>query len=358
MFSINEDKSIYVTRGDAAFFAIGANDEKGDPYIFRQGDVVRFKVTQKKNCANVLLQKDFPVTGETTEINILLTEDDTKFGKVISKPTDFWYEVELNPFTEPQTIIGYDDESGAKVFRLFPEGADVPPYEPTAEDIPVVDDELSLTSARPVQNQAIARAVAELGEAIEDVTEHTSSEIREFEDKIRDIEFTASAQEAYIRGIAQAEVAAHANDNGSHADIFAEKNHNHDGVYSAHKHQHTVDDIIDKETLIPGAKVYTGEYIGTGEYGKDAPNRIEMPFEPKFVIIRSKIDDNTSFYTGTWITGDTQGIQVVDTYCTRIGTSVASYDPDSGVFSFYTNANENITQLNIAGTKYSYLAIG
>lgn len=36
---------------------------------------------------------------------------------------DYWYEVELNPETEAQTIIGYD-EDGPKIFRLYPEGDD------------------------------------------------------------------------------------------------------------------------------------------------------------------------------------------------------------------------------------------
>lgn len=44
---------------------------------------------------------------------------------MVNKPTDFWYEVELNPDTAPQTIIGYDKETGAKIFRLYPEGGDM-----------------------------------------------------------------------------------------------------------------------------------------------------------------------------------------------------------------------------------------
>ena len=96
----------------------------GEVYTFRPGDVVRLKVFGKKNCANVVLQKSVKVTEETTQVGIFLDGNDTKFGDVISKPTDYWYEIELNPDTKPQTIIGYDEE-GAKIFKLFPEGKDV-----------------------------------------------------------------------------------------------------------------------------------------------------------------------------------------------------------------------------------------
>ena len=158
MFSVNDDMSIYVTRGDTAFFGVTA-DNNGTKYKFQPGEVVRFKVTEKKACENVAFYKDFPITEETERVEILLAEDDTKIGDVISKPTEYWYEVELNPYTNPQTILGYDDD-GPKVFKLFPEGddkdEDKEPINP--EDIPVVD-EVDMLSPRPVKNRAIARAI-------------------------------------------------------------------------------------------------------------------------------------------------------------------------------------------------------
>lgn len=123
MFVVNEDSSIFCTRGDAGGFNVQATSG-GEPYTFRVGDVVRFKVFAKKDCENVVLQKDVSVGEETTQVEVFLEGSDTKFGEVISKPTDYWYEIELNPDTKPQTILGYD-ENGAKVFKLFPEGKDV-----------------------------------------------------------------------------------------------------------------------------------------------------------------------------------------------------------------------------------------
>ena len=124
MFVQNEDHSIYVTRGDECDILID--------HAFKSGDVVRFKVTRKKDCNTVMLQRDFTVSGNANSFTIHLEGKETKLGEVISKPTDFWYEVELNPDTDPNTIIGYD-EDGAKILRLYPEGKDV-----DGEDIEVV----------------------------------------------------------------------------------------------------------------------------------------------------------------------------------------------------------------------------
>ena len=165
MFSINEDMSIYVTRGDSAFFTVGA-EERGATYRFKVNDVVRIKVFGKKDADNVVLQKDFIVEKETDGVNIFLSGQDTKIGDVISKPIDYWYEVELNPFTNPQTIIGYDDD-GAKIFKLFPEGRDL--VDEPKEELPDVDEELDLTSTRPVQNQAVTKGLVELTKKMDDI---------------------------------------------------------------------------------------------------------------------------------------------------------------------------------------------
>lgn len=125
MFKINDDLSIYATRGDAGIFALAAKENGEASHQFAKNDVVRFKVFEKKDCHCVVLQKDFIVSEATYSVDMLLTKEDTKIGEIISKPKDYWYEVELNPETaQPHTLVGYD-ENGAKVFRLFPEGADV-----------------------------------------------------------------------------------------------------------------------------------------------------------------------------------------------------------------------------------------
>ena len=122
MFVVNDDKSIYVTRGDAGAFNVQAKLGDTD-YTFRVGDVVRFKVFEKKKCDKVVLVKDVRVTEETDTVLVFVDTNDMKFGKVINKPVDYWYEIELNPQGHAQTIIGYDDD-GAKILKLFPEGGD------------------------------------------------------------------------------------------------------------------------------------------------------------------------------------------------------------------------------------------
>lgn len=167
MFVVNEDKSIYVTRGDVLFFSVSA-DDNGEAFVFRAGDVVRLSVYGKKDAKSVALQKDFAVTDDATSVEIFLTREDTTFGDIISKPKDYWYEVVVNPDDHPQTIIGYD-EDGAKLFRLYPEAEEAAIPETNPEDIPVVDAELDVTSHRPVENQAVAKAFLGLEEGYENV---------------------------------------------------------------------------------------------------------------------------------------------------------------------------------------------
>lgn len=127
MFTINGDKSIYLTRGDIAVIEVRASNSDNTDYTFKIGDVVRFKIFEKKQHDKIIIQKDVIVDSETTSVDIDLTSKDTKIGELINKPIDYWYEVELNPDSAPQTIIGYDND-GPKIFRLFPEGEDADGY--------------------------------------------------------------------------------------------------------------------------------------------------------------------------------------------------------------------------------------
>jgi hypothetical protein len=123
MFTIESDKTINVTRGDILYFGITAQDkDTKEVHTFQPGDIVRISVFGKKECENVVLEKDFLVETPTEEVDIFLDKDDTTIGEVISKPAIYWYNVKLNPDEKPQTIIGYDEE-GARIFRLYPTGA-------------------------------------------------------------------------------------------------------------------------------------------------------------------------------------------------------------------------------------------
>lgn len=121
MFEILKDKTICLTRGDIANIVVSASLQNGEAYTFQPGDVVRLTVYKQRASENVLIKKDITIEAEAQTATIRLAQNDTRFGERISAPTDFMYEVELNPDTAPQTIIGHDKE-GAKVFRLYPEG--------------------------------------------------------------------------------------------------------------------------------------------------------------------------------------------------------------------------------------------
>ena len=49
MYIVNDDNSIYVTRGDIVLFDVTAEYNK-KPFSFQVGDLVRIKVSKKKNC--------------------------------------------------------------------------------------------------------------------------------------------------------------------------------------------------------------------------------------------------------------------------------------------------------------------
>lgn len=120
MFKIDDEMTIHLTRGDACTIGVSANN--GDEaYTFVEGDLVRLQVTEKNACNCVVLTKDVVAEADTSVVDLSLGGDETRIGGTINKPVDYWYEVQLNPETNPQTIIGYD-EYGAKLFRLYPEG--------------------------------------------------------------------------------------------------------------------------------------------------------------------------------------------------------------------------------------------
>ena len=117
----NDSKQISVTRGD--ILSVKINAKIGDEdYEFQTGDILRFKIMERKNPKKIYLQKDEVVESDTEIVQLDFDSNETKFGQLINKPKDYWYEVELNPETAPQTIIGYD-EDGEKLFNLYPEGS-------------------------------------------------------------------------------------------------------------------------------------------------------------------------------------------------------------------------------------------
>ena len=121
-----DGRNIEITRGDWLPIEVTATDEVNNtPYAFQKGDVIRFKVFEKKNVTNIILSKDFKVETETESVFIDIPASDMKFGEFINKSVDYWYEIELNPDTDrASTIVGFTKELGAPILTLSVEGGD------------------------------------------------------------------------------------------------------------------------------------------------------------------------------------------------------------------------------------------
>lgn len=126
MAIIDSNYNIETNRGDMLVLNITSVDEiTKQPYIFKVNDVIRFKIMTKKQCDEVVLQKDVKVTEECESVPMLISSEEMKIGEIINKPVDYWYEVELNPDTPfTVTILGYTKKTGPRILSLTPEGGD------------------------------------------------------------------------------------------------------------------------------------------------------------------------------------------------------------------------------------------
>ena len=122
MFKIDEDgTTLKVTRGQSGTITFGALTPEGEPYTFLAGDVVRLNVTKAGKENMVVMSVDSIVEENTEEVSISITSFDSKIGNAINKPTEYWYDIELNPDSSiAQMLLGYDDD-GPKIFKLYPE---------------------------------------------------------------------------------------------------------------------------------------------------------------------------------------------------------------------------------------------
>lgn len=118
-----DDNTIHLTRGNVFKKPFSIEDDNGVLYLFSAGDVVRMRIMPAGKPNNVLLQKDFVVETPGDSVMITLTGDETKLDKLINAPVEYWYEMELNPETNPETVVCYD-QKGPKILKLYPEGGD------------------------------------------------------------------------------------------------------------------------------------------------------------------------------------------------------------------------------------------
>lgn len=115
MIEIDDDKTIYLNRGDRATIELSANNKT---YTFKPNDIIKLRIYSKNGYnKKPMLEKAYKVDEETNQVRLELDEKDTEFCPQINKPSIFWYDISLN---ETSTIIGFNEEEGAKKFVILP----------------------------------------------------------------------------------------------------------------------------------------------------------------------------------------------------------------------------------------------
>ena len=77
MFKIDENKNMYLNRGDQISIELTANQS------FMPGDIIKFSIVKEKDYSTVFLQKKFIVQEESDSFTIDLTSEDTRFCDLI-----------------------------------------------------------------------------------------------------------------------------------------------------------------------------------------------------------------------------------------------------------------------------------
>lgn len=134
-----------------------------------------------------------------------------------------------------------------------------------------------------------------------------------------------------------------------------------EALYSVdiYDYQKTIVDIMGSELLrLPGVKIETGSYRGTGTAGKNYPVNITFSFEPKLVIVYGGVGGLRSggtYWANSFIW--TKGQTSATTYS---GASIVLTQTNTALSWYTTNTGSSKAeiQLNVSGDTYNYLAIG
>lgn len=115
----NDEYTLHLTRGDRCSFKVYAREEQTQQICyFPAGCTVTFAIVPRQGYTDgAVLRKTVNVTEDVTEVEFLLTEEDTKIGEMIDKKVKYWYNVVVN---DDITIIG-SDENGEKAIIIYPE---------------------------------------------------------------------------------------------------------------------------------------------------------------------------------------------------------------------------------------------
>lgn len=124
------------------------------------------------------------------------------------------------------------------------------------------------------------------------------------------------------------------------------------------------------------ARVVLGTYTGTGVYGADNPNVIELGFKPQLVIINKSFStDSGANSTGANVrnglslfygNGENQSYAYVGTSARWVENAWTATVTETGISWYYTldtvdgydTKRTEAVQLNYSGVEYTYIAIG
>lgn len=121
MFKIDNDgTTLLVTRGDKGRITIKKKISEGVFEPFYKDDVVSFTIKNNFGDNEPILRKKITIQENTDTAVFEFSKEDTTIGDLISSPVKYQYDIAIN---DDLTILGYDDKTGPKYFKLFPEGS-------------------------------------------------------------------------------------------------------------------------------------------------------------------------------------------------------------------------------------------
>ena len=102
------------------------------------------------------------------------------------------------------------------------------------------------------------------------------------------------------------------------------------------------------DSLLGGAKVKVGSYLGSGTYGGSSPNSIQLDFEPDMVIVQDAGMSGAMVW-GMWMRGCLMFMSP--------STNYSSFVQDSGKNFKWASTASAAGQFNSSGVAYGYMAI-
>lgn len=117
-----EGTTIKAYRGSSGYIRVSKTDDEGNIEQFAANDVVTLSVKNNFGESDPILRKQVTVQSACDYVDITISSSETKsMSELISEPVEFEYDINVNG-EENTTIIGHDD-SGAKIWKLYPSGS-------------------------------------------------------------------------------------------------------------------------------------------------------------------------------------------------------------------------------------------